>query len=116
MQARERQLSLGLHTSAPDHPEAGGASVGANTKIVDNPARKKAVTVVRQAEKALAAARQDLAIMLADPAYLQALRPGHCPGRDGIEPHLAPSGWRRPGAAVIAIRPWQRARLRGAER
>ncbi len=25
MQARERQLSLGLHTSAPDHPEAGGA-------------------------------------------------------------------------------------------
>ncbi|MGH3226787.1 MAG: putative transposase, partial [Streptosporangiaceae bacterium] len=44
------------------------AAIEVNTKIVDNPARKAAVTAVRQAEKNLAAAREQMAIMLADPA------------------------------------------------
>src|SRR6266704_6890538 len=44
------------------------AGIEANTKIVDNPARKKANAAVREAEKALAAAREDMAAMLADPA------------------------------------------------
>jgi len=34
------------------------AGIQANTKIVENPARKKAAGAVRQAEKALAAARE----------------------------------------------------------
>jgi hypothetical protein len=44
------------------------AAIETNTKIVDNPARKTANAAVRQAEKTLAAARQDMAVMLADPA------------------------------------------------
>ena len=44
------------------------AEIAVNTKVIDNPARKAAVAAVRQAEKALAAAREDLAVMLADPA------------------------------------------------
>jgi len=44
------------------------AGVQANTKIVDNPARKAAVTAVRRAEKTLATARQDLARLLRGPA------------------------------------------------
>jgi hypothetical protein len=44
------------------------AVVETNTKIAGNPARKTANTAVRKAEAALAAARQDMAVMLADPA------------------------------------------------
>jgi hypothetical protein len=44
------------------------ASIEANAKIVDNPARKAAAAEVREAEKALAAAERDLARLLADPA------------------------------------------------
>jgi hypothetical protein len=44
------------------------AGIQANTKITGNPARKKAVTAVRKAERALAADSQDLASMLGDPA------------------------------------------------
>jgi hypothetical protein len=44
------------------------AAVETNTKVISNPARTTASTAVRQAEKALAAAREDLAVMLADPA------------------------------------------------
>ena len=44
------------------------ADISANTKIIDNPARKKAVAAVREAEKALAGAERDLARLLADPA------------------------------------------------
>ena len=44
------------------------AAVEANTKTVDNPTRKAANTAARQAGKALAAAREDFAAMLADPA------------------------------------------------
>src|SRR5260221_645218 len=44
------------------------AEIAVNTKVIDNPARKAAVAAVRQAEKALAAAREDLAVVLADPA------------------------------------------------
>jgi len=44
------------------------AAVEANTKVIDNPARKAASASLRQAEKTLAAAREDYAAMLADPA------------------------------------------------
>ena len=44
------------------------ADIQANTKIVDNPARKTANATIRRAEKALASARDDYATMLADPA------------------------------------------------
>jgi hypothetical protein len=44
------------------------ASIDMNTKIVDNPARKKANAAVRDADKALAAAERDLAALIADPA------------------------------------------------
>jgi hypothetical protein len=44
------------------------AALEANTKVIDNPARKAANTSLRQAEKALAAAREDFAALLADPA------------------------------------------------
>jgi len=44
------------------------AAVEANTKVIGNPARKAANARLRQAEKALAAAREDMAAMLADPA------------------------------------------------
>ncbi|HEV3288686.1 MAG TPA: hypothetical protein VG123_06815, partial [Streptosporangiaceae bacterium] len=42
------------------------AGIEANTKIVDNPARKKANAAVREAEKTVAAAERDLAVLLAD--------------------------------------------------
>ena len=45
------------------------AGIETNTKIIDNPARKKATAAVREAEKALAAAERDLAA--------PAGRPGH---------------------------------------
>ena len=44
------------------------AVIEANTKVIGNPARKAANAAVRQAEKALAAAREDCAAMLAGPA------------------------------------------------
>ena len=44
------------------------AEIGANAKIIANPARKKANTAVRQAAGALADAERDLAVLLADPA------------------------------------------------
>jgi len=44
------------------------AEIEANTKVIGNPARKTAAAAVHQAEKTLAAARQDLAVLLADPA------------------------------------------------
>ncbi|HYB17061.1 MAG TPA: hypothetical protein VEF71_16515 [Streptosporangiaceae bacterium] len=50
------------------------AGIEANTKIVDNPARKKANAAVREAEKALAAAQRDLAALLADPAISPAVK------------------------------------------
>jgi hypothetical protein len=50
------------------------AGIEANTKIVDNPARKKANAAVREAEKALAAAERDLAVLLADPAISPAAK------------------------------------------
>ncbi len=48
------------------------AGIEANTKIIGNPARKKANQAVREAEKALAAAERDLAVLLADPAITPA--------------------------------------------
>ena len=50
------------------------AGIEANTKIVDNPARKKANAAVREAEKALAAAERELAALLADPAITPAAK------------------------------------------
>ncbi len=50
------------------------AGIEANTKIVDNPARKKATAAVREAEKAVAAAERDLAVLLADPAISPAAK------------------------------------------
>ncbi len=48
--------------------------IQANTKLIDNPARKKADAAVHEAEKALAAAERDLAGMLADPAITPAAK------------------------------------------
>jgi len=50
------------------------AGIEANTKIVDNPDRKKANAAVREAEKAVAAAERDLAVLLADPAISPAAK------------------------------------------
>jgi hypothetical protein len=50
------------------------ASVETNTKIVDNPARKKASAAVREAEKNLAAAERALAGLLTDPALTAAAK------------------------------------------
>ncbi len=44
------------------------AVIETNTKVIGNPARKAASAAARQAEKALATARADMAAMLADPA------------------------------------------------
>src|SRR6266851_6677059 len=44
------------------------AAIETSTKVIDNPARKTANAAVRHAEKALAAARKNIAVMLADPA------------------------------------------------
>ena len=50
------------------------ASIETNTKVVDNPARKSANAVVRDADKALAAAERDLATLIADPAITPAVK------------------------------------------
>ena len=50
------------------------ARIETNTKVIDNPARKKANAAVREAEKALAAAERDLAGLPADPAITPAAK------------------------------------------
>jgi hypothetical protein len=50
------------------------AGVEANTKITDYPARRKANAAVRDAQKALAAAERELAVLLADPAITPAAK------------------------------------------
>ncbi len=50
------------------------AGIETNTKIIENPARKKAATAVREAEKTLAAAERELARLLADPAITPAAK------------------------------------------
>jgi hypothetical protein len=50
------------------------AEIETNTKLTDNPARKNANTKVREAEKNLAAAERDLAVLLADPAITPAVK------------------------------------------
>jgi hypothetical protein len=50
------------------------AGIEANTKIIDNPARKQANAAVREADKAVAAAERDLAVLLADPAITPAAK------------------------------------------
>jgi len=50
------------------------ASISANTKVIDNPARKKANDAVREAEKALADAERGLAALLAGPAITPAAK------------------------------------------
>src|SRR5271166_4614979 len=50
------------------------AAIQANTKIVDNPARKEGNAAVREAEKNLAAAERGLAAMLADPSITPAVK------------------------------------------
>ena len=50
------------------------AAVRDNTKIIDNPARKKANAAIREAEKAVAAAERDLARLLADPGISPAAK------------------------------------------
>jgi len=50
------------------------AGIETNTKVIDNPARKKANAAVHEAEKALAAAERDLAVLLADPAISPAAK------------------------------------------
>jgi len=50
------------------------AEIEANTKLTDNPARKNASAKVREAEKNLAAAERDLAVLLADPAITPAAK------------------------------------------
>jgi hypothetical protein len=50
------------------------AAVEANTKVIDNPARKAANARLRQAERLLAAAQADYAAMLADPAIPAAIK------------------------------------------
>ena len=50
------------------------AGIETNTKVIDNPARKKANAAVREAEKAPAAAERDLAGLLADPAITPAAK------------------------------------------
>ena len=68
------------------------ASIETNTKIIDNPARKKANAAVRDAEKTLAAAERDLAGLLADPAHhpRRQERPAH--PRRAEEDHPRPQG------------------------
>jgi len=50
------------------------AAIETNTKVIDNPVRKAANARLRQAEKALAAAREGYAAMLADPAIPAAIK------------------------------------------
>ena len=50
------------------------AAVRDNSKIIDNPARKKANAAIREAEKAVAAAERDLARLLAGPAISPAAK------------------------------------------
>jgi hypothetical protein len=56
------------------------ASIGTNTKIVENPARKAASRTVHEAEKTLATAERALAGLLADPAITAAAKNAAIPG------------------------------------
>ncbi len=76
------------------------ATIEINTKIVDNPARKAAVAVARRAEKALATAREDLAVMLGDPAIPAAVK----------NATLIPAAQRKIAKAEKALAAAQRAR------
>ena len=71
------------------------ASIETNTKIIDNPARKKASAAVRDAEKTLAAAERALAGLLADPAPDRSRQERGHPRRPG-EDHPRPQGRRPP--------------------
>ena len=55
------------------------ATISENTKIVDNPARKKANAAVHEAEKTLAAAERELAGLLADPGTTPAAKNARIP-------------------------------------
>jgi transposase len=55
------------------------ATISENTKIVDNPARKKANTAVHEVEKTLAAAERELAGLLADPGITPAAKNARIP-------------------------------------
>ena len=50
------------------------AGIQVNTKIIENPARKEANAKVREADKNLAAAERDLAVLLADPSIAPAVK------------------------------------------
>ena len=72
------------------------AGIEANTKIADNPARKKANAAVREAEKAVAAAERDLAVLLADPAITPGRQEHQAdPRRAGQDHHRAQETGRR---------------------
>ena len=74
------------------------AAIEANTKIIDNPARKKANTAVRDAEKAVAAAERALAALLADPAITAAAKnTRRSPPPSGRSPPRA-GNWTPPAA------------------
>ena len=55
------------------------ATISENTKITDNPARKKANAAVHEAEKTLAAAERELAGLLADPGITPAVKNARIP-------------------------------------
>ena len=80
------------------------AGIEANTKVIDNPARKKANAAVHEAEKALAAAERDLAVLLADPAH-QPGRQEHPadPRRAGQDHRARTRNWPPPQAARDTI-------------
>jgi hypothetical protein len=112
------------------------AGIQANTKIADNPARKKAVATVRKAGQALTAAREDLAAMLRDPAIPAAAkntrlipeennpgraRPRRHRGRPGQDPRQAARQRHRPrrqgrAAADLPARPADDTAPAGAQR
>ena len=92
------------------------AAIEVNTKIVDNPARKAATAAVREAEKILAGAEQELAGLLTDPAITPAVKNGgisvHIPCQRGHVVMKASLlcrdsvGWRVTGGAGLAVRGW----------
>ena len=62
------------------------ASIETNTKIIDNPARKKASAAVREAEKNLAAAERALAGLLTDPGLTAAVKNAAIPAAQAKTP------------------------------
>ena len=59
------------------------ATISENTKIVDNPARKKANAAVHEAEKTLAAAERELAGLLSGPGITAAAKNARIPALQG---------------------------------